>query len=64
MEFDIEKFDALRDYLTAPGYAKWGDTVSFRNLRAGVSALLNQEFDGHNEFATESLSLLRRDCWR
>lgn len=37
MEFDIEDFEALRRYLTIRGCIKLGETVSFRNLRGGVS---------------------------
>lgn len=37
MQFDIEDFEALRDYLTARGCIKSGDAVSFRSLRGGVS---------------------------
>ena len=37
MQFDIEDFDALRDYLTARGCVKLGETVSFSNLLGGVS---------------------------
>src|ERR1035441_2546436 len=38
MEFDIEKFDALRDYLTERGYAKSGDTISLKTLAGGGSS--------------------------
>jgi 5-methylthioribose kinase len=37
MEFDIEDFDALRNYLAARGCITPGETVSFKNLRGGVS---------------------------
>jgi 5-methylthioribose kinase len=37
MQLDIEDFDSLRDYLTARGYIKSGETVSFKNLHGGVS---------------------------
>ena len=37
MQFDIEDFDALRDYLIARELVKSGETVSFRNLPGGVS---------------------------
>ncbi len=37
MELDIEDFDTLRAYLTARRCVKLGETVSFRNLRGGVS---------------------------
>jgi len=37
MEFDIEDFDALRTYLAARGCIRPGETVSFKNLRGGVS---------------------------
>ena len=34
---DIEDFDTLRAYLTTRRCVKVGETVSFRNLRGGVS---------------------------
>jgi 5-methylthioribose kinase len=37
MQFNIEDFDALRTYLTTRGCVKSGETVSFTNLRGGVS---------------------------
>src|SRR5580658_3842163 len=37
MELDIENFDALRDYLTAKGHRKSGETVSLKKLNGGVS---------------------------
>jgi 5-methylthioribose kinase len=37
MQFDIEDFDVLRDYLAARGYVKAGEMVSFKNLQGGVS---------------------------
>lgn len=37
MELDIENFDALRAYLAARGCVKLDETVSFCNLRGGVS---------------------------
>ena len=37
MELDIEDFDTLRAYLTTRRCVKLGETVSFRNLRGGVS---------------------------
>jgi len=37
MTFDIEDFAALRDYLTAKGSVKPDETVSYTNLRGGVS---------------------------
>jgi 5-methylthioribose kinase len=36
-DFDIENFDALRNYLIARGCVKLGETVAFTNLRGGVS---------------------------
>jgi hypothetical protein len=37
MQFDIEDFDALRNYLTTRGCVKLGETVAFKNLPGGVS---------------------------
>jgi tRNA A-37 threonylcarbamoyl transferase component Bud32 len=37
MQFDIEDFDALHDYLTTRGYIKLDEAVSFKNLQGGVS---------------------------
>ncbi|MHB8216266.1 MAG: phosphotransferase family protein [Candidatus Sulfotelmatobacter sp.] len=37
MTLDIEKFDALRDYLTTRGFVKSGEAMSFTNLCGGVS---------------------------
>jgi 5-methylthioribose kinase len=37
MKLDIEDFDALRDYLTAQGHVKTGETVFFKKLHGGVS---------------------------
>jgi 5-methylthioribose kinase len=37
MQFDIENFGALREYLTTRGCVKLGETVSFKNLQGGVS---------------------------
>ncbi len=37
MQFDIENFEALREYLTARGCLKFDETVSFQNLMGGVS---------------------------
>src|SRR5579864_4394167 len=37
MQFDIEDFDVLRNYLATRGYVKAGETVSFKNLQGGVS---------------------------
>ena len=37
MEFDIENFDALRDYLTEHAYMQPHETVSLKNLAGGVS---------------------------
>jgi 5-methylthioribose kinase len=37
MEFDIEDFDALREYLMARGYLRGAETVSLRKLSGGVS---------------------------
>src|SRR3984885_2744619 len=37
MQFDIEDFGALRDYLTTRGCVKLGEAVSFKKLQGGVS---------------------------
>jgi 5-methylthioribose kinase len=37
MEFDIENFDVLREYLTEHGHVRAGETVSFTKLAGGVS---------------------------
>ena len=37
MQFDIEDFGALRDYLTTRGCVKLGEAVAFKNLQGGVS---------------------------
>jgi 5-methylthioribose kinase len=37
MEFDIEDFSALRNYMTARGYLTQSESVSFTNLAGGVS---------------------------
>src|ERR1700689_2028410 len=37
MEFDIENFAALRDYLSERGYVGSGDKISLENLAGGVS---------------------------
>jgi 5-methylthioribose kinase len=37
MEFDIEDFSALREYLTEQGHLKPGETVSLKKLAGGIS---------------------------
>jgi 5-methylthioribose kinase len=61
MEFDIEDFDALRDYLTAQGYVKLGEAVSFKNLRGGVSnrTVKVTWADGHGWVLKQALAKLR-----
>jgi 5-methylthioribose kinase len=61
MEFDIEDFDALRDYLTARGYVKLDETVLFRNLRGGVSnrTVKLAWADGHGWVLKQALAKLR-----
>ncbi len=50
MEFDIEDFDALRDYLAEHGYEKPGETVSLETLAGGVS---NRTVKVHGRMATD-----------
>jgi len=61
MEFDIEDFDALRDYLNARGHVKSGETVSFKNLQGGVSNRTVKVAwpDGHAWVLKQALAKLR-----
>jgi len=61
MQFDIEDFDALRNYLTARGCVKLGETVSFTNLRGGVSnrTVKVAWADGHGWVLKQALAKLR-----
>ena len=63
MQFDIEDFDALRNYLTTRGCVKSGETVSFKNLRGGVSNRTVKVVwaDGHGWVLKQALSRLRVD---
>ena len=61
MQFDIEDFEALRNYLTARGCVKLGETVSFTNLRGGVSnrTVKVAWADGHGWVLKQALAKLR-----
>ena len=61
MQFDIEDFDALRNYLTARGSVKLGETVSFTNLQGGVSnrTVKVAWADGHGWVLKQALAKLR-----
>jgi 5-methylthioribose kinase len=61
MQFDIEDFDALRNYLATRGYVKAGETVSFKNLRGGVSnrTVKVAWADGHGWVLKQALAKLR-----
>ena len=63
MRFDIEDFDGLRDYLTTRGYIKSGETVSFTNLRGGVSnrTVKVAWTDGRGWVLKQALAKLRVD---
>src|SRR5208282_5856662 len=63
MEFDIEKFDALRDYLAERGYVKPGDTISLEKLAGGVSNRTVRLLwaDGHGWVLKQALTKLRVD---
>jgi len=58
---DIEDFVALHDYLTARGYVKLGDTVSFKSLSGGVSnrTVKVAWADGHGWVLKQALAKLR-----
>jgi 5-methylthioribose kinase len=61
MELDIEDFDTLRAYLTARGCVRLGETVSFKNLRGGVSnrTVKVAWADGHGWVLKQALAKLR-----
>jgi 5-methylthioribose kinase len=61
MQFDIEDFNALRNYLTTRGCVKLGETVSFTNLRGGVSnrTVKVAWADGHGWVLKQALAKLR-----
>src|SRR3984893_16124534 len=61
MQFDIEDFDALRNYLATRGYVKAGETVSFKNLQGGVSnrTVKVAWADGHGWVLKQALAKLR-----
>ncbi len=61
IEFDIEDFDALRDYLEREGHIKTGEPVSFKKLAGGVSnrTVLVTRADGHGWALKQALAKLR-----
>jgi 5-methylthioribose kinase len=61
MEFDIEEFDALRDYLREHGYAKMGEALAFKKLPGGVSnrTVRVAWADGHAWVLKQALAKLR-----
>jgi len=61
MQFDIEDFDALRNYLITRGCVKLGEAVSFTNLRGGVSnrTVKVAWADGHGWVLKQALAKLR-----
>src|SRR5271154_6754989 len=61
MQFDIEDFDALRDYLTAQGYVQLCQAVLLQNLRGGVSNRTVKVAwpDGHGWVLKQALAKLR-----
>jgi 5-methylthioribose kinase len=61
MDFNIEDFEALRNYLMARGCVKSGETVSFTNLRGGVSNRTVKVAwpDGHGWVLKQALAKLR-----
>jgi 5-methylthioribose kinase len=61
MDFDIENFDRLRDYLMAQGHVKTGETVSLRKLEGGVSnrTVVVTWPDGRGWVLKQALSKLR-----
>ena len=63
MQFDIEDFDALRNYLTTRGCVKAGETVSFKNLHGGVSnrTVKVAWADGRGWVLKQALAKLRVD---
>jgi 5-methylthioribose kinase len=61
MEFDIEDFGALHDYLTAQGHVKPGEIASFKKLEGGVSNRTVKVAwpDGHAWVLKQALAKLR-----
>ena len=61
MEFDIEEFDALRDYLREHGCAKMGEALAFKKLPGGVSnrTVRVEWADGHAWVLKQALAKLR-----
>jgi 5-methylthioribose kinase len=61
IEFDIEDFDALRDYLRREGHFRAGGPVSFKKLAGGVSnrTVLVTWADGHGWALKQALAKLR-----
>jgi 5-methylthioribose kinase len=61
MELDIERFDALQDYLAQHGYAKPGETIVLQALPGGVSnrTVKVQWAHGRSWVIKQSLSKLR-----
>ena len=61
MEFDIEEFDALRDYLREHGYAKMGEALALKKLPGGVSnrTVRVAWADGHAWVLKQALAKLR-----
>src|SRR5260370_17363574 len=61
MEFDIEEFDALRDYLREHGYAKMGEALALKKLAGGVSERTVRVAwaDGHAWVLNEAVGKLR-----
>jgi 5-methylthioribose kinase len=63
IEFDIEDFDALRNYLERQGHISAGEPVLFRKLAGGVSnrTVLVAWADGHGWALKQALAKLRVD---
>lgn len=61
MQFDIEDFDALREYLAAQGYVQLREAVLLQNLRGGVSNRTVKVAwpDGHGWVLKQALAKLR-----
>src|ERR1700686_4415034 len=61
MEFDIEEFDALRDYLREHGYAKMDEALACKKLPGGVSnrTVRVAWADGHAWVLKQALAKLR-----
>jgi 5-methylthioribose kinase len=61
IEFDIEDFEALRDYLNRQGHIRAGEPVSFKKLAGGVSnrTVIVTWADGHGWALKQALAKLR-----